>query len=324
MHSLEVDVSPVKQRSCNRQKTVLAATLIAVVGIGIIAEVASMGRSAQLHVAQFQTEDDGGIPRIIHFSVEHCDGATMRKIQGNLRNANVTGFRVLCHGASFREAYVRHNLPDYAQFYVHLTTPMMIADVFRYMVLHQIGGFYLDDDVELFPSFREHFERMRFSQIIVGWERRTDSVPIGTWCSDFGGMLCNSLALWAVAAVPKQDAIHDLIVTWPNYFESHNDHDNISDQDVLKHTGPVHFTNRTGPVHFTNRMLKFVEVEEVLGIEAFGYGQAHSTSPVCDPSNDKVWMKHRSEGKWHGQGMSQPQIFEKNLSGFDEDVLAYV
>merc|ERR1712232_707214 len=100
------------------------------------------------------------------------------------------------------------------------------------------------------------------------------------------GMLCNSIATWAIGSVPNSGVLQDVIDSCREYFDNHSS--DVSVQSVLQHTGPAHFTTRE---------LKLVNESDVLGIEAFGCGQLHSNSPECSKADSRIWMKHRFEGK---------------------------
>lgn len=223
------------------------------------------------------------VPKTIHIVAKQCNTNLRRGVWANIQGVDLSCFEIRCYSNTYKEAYVRKFFPEWADFYMSLPMPVMQADIIRYLILYNEGGFYMDDDVDVLPGFSVSFERMRKESLIVGWERRGGE-PIGTWCgAKTTGMLCNSLANFAIGARAGTKALLDVVRSSEEFFRVTKT-TGSSFQDVLQGTGPV---------RFSNVVLSQLSADKVQFIDAFGcrFGS-------CNRADFRMWLHHRFEGKW--------------------------
>lgn len=239
------------------------------------------GRQAGCDIDDFWKQDS--VPKTIHIAVKSCDSDKRRMIWANIEGVDLSCFEIRCHSNVYKGVYVRRFFPEWVDFYTHLPQPAMQADIYRYLVLYKEGGFYMDDDVDVYPGFATNFERIRNETLIVGWER-ADTVPVGTWCGEKdAGMLCNSLATFAIGAQAGAQALIDVVKSSEEFFRVNKTTGNAS-QDLL--TG-------TGPVRFSSVVLPQLPVGKVLWLGAFG---CRLGGIPCDNTSGTEWLHHRNEG----------------------------
>lgn len=259
--------------------------------------------------SMLQVRSSGSIPRILHTVVKNCsDPRSVQKLKLNrhVLLAYAADFQFRCYDDASMPDHVKNWLPQYADIFGRIPSNIARSDLFRYIAVWHEGGFHADDDVVILPGFLRGiaWSKANSRSFLVGWERRTPTVSLGGGCKEHYNvrcsigekecMLCNSLAQWTFGAERKHPLFLDLVQQVVDYFD-HPLIKKLSDTDVLHYTGPV---------MFSTRVLMHQQPSDVLGIEAFGCGQSHSNSPLCDPANETIWSQHLFEGKWRTESGS--------------------
>lgn len=218
--------------------------------------------------------------------------------------------------------FVRYYYPEFADAYDQLPVPVMRADLWRYLVIHQFGGFYMDTDVQC----RSPIDRWGRELLDHGSFSDTDTIGmmIGTEfcnCTANYGHQSGTIQFvqWIFGAKPKHPVLYRAAEIAIANARRHNA------TDPLTVTGPVVFTQAILEHFVANGALTsdqiiwalgegethqvvnaaFVNCRErnalvgdvaVLNKQAFGYHREHVNSP--DWASEELYVEHHFFGAW--------------------------
>mmetsp|Transcript_52982 Transcript_52982/g.113139 ORF Transcript_52982/g.113139 Transcript_52982/m.113139 type:complete len:463 (-) Transcript_52982:86-1474(-) len=163
--------------------------------------------------------EDGPIPYTLFTVVEDCHQNKQDVLRVNVKNADLKCFEFLCYDDSIREAYVEKNFKEWKELLPKLDSKMK-RDIFRFMLMYEEGGFFIEEDIDLYPSFPAHFEDWREQGLILGWGRRAPEKPFNEWCQDYGEGFCSSAAIWSFGAKPGHEVVKNVLDATKEYLKN--------------------------------------------------------------------------------------------------------
>lgn len=147
------------------------------------------------------------------------------------------------------DKFVRKHYPQYYHIYNQLVNKMMKVDAIRFFILHCYGGYYIDQDLELYKSLDhialDYPDKKVFVSRLNNWIVGTKTLSLPP---NVGKRLLNNFFF---ASVPRHPLWIDLIESIPiksswNKFE----HSIIG---ILKVAGPLHVTSVVRRRHKENK-----------------------------------------------------------------------
>jgi len=160
------------------------------------------------------------------------------------------------------------------------------ADFFRYLLMYEIGGIYLDIKSTMDMPLQEVL--------------KTDNYILSHWENDFGkrfqgwGMhpnlgVINEFQQWHIVAPPKHPFLKAVIleVMW-----------NIDNYSPSKHgVGKMGVMNVTGPLAYTRAIIpiKATYKHELLNIEKLGFRYSVTGFPGRELAHEKLFSNHYSK-----------------------------
>ena len=131
--------------------------------------------------------------------------------------------------------FIQINYPEYLELYNWYPRPVLKADLFRLLAVHQLGGFYLDTDFMM----KEPLDELCGFRAVFAWEHEIDDrefdLRYPPWVRTREEKLTvANYAFGAGAGHPFISAIVDEIIRRTESFEE----ENCTDLDILHATGP--------------------------------------------------------------------------------------
>lgn len=194
------------------------------------------------------------------------------------------------------EDFVRTHFPQHWDAYSALPRAVEKADLFRYMAVLQLGGYYADTDTTCFRDL----DALAGAQdtCIVGVEHAflDDQEPSGVdrqYCQWFFGAVAGHPFLQELVQEVADNARSGRDCSLPNRKFSAT-------------------TNKTGPVIFTRVANRHLNAIRVLPQAAFGtIPRTHEPwSPVINPTAvaQDVWVRHHFQGSWKMAGRRETRL----------------
>jgi inositol phosphorylceramide mannosyltransferase catalytic subunit len=195
--------------------------------------------------------------------------------------------------------FVRAQFPSHLESYLRLPLPILRADLFRYMVLHRLGGVYADIDMECLRSF-DRFTRL--SGLLLSVETKlTDARR-----RELGYRRRWQLANCVLAAEPGHWFLEMLI-------------DRITDQSAAEARTDDDVEDWTGPRLLTRLYYELPARRQAeIGILAQLYWMPPTSYPNRWPVNARMYARHHFQGSWKSRSAAAPlplsrRIVRRNL-----------
>eukprot|EP00730_Choanoeca_flexa_P006592 TRINITY_DN12182_c0_g2_i12.p1 TRINITY_DN12182_c0_g2~~TRINITY_DN12182_c0_g2_i12.p1 ORF type:complete len:657 (+),score=126.19 TRINITY_DN12182_c0_g2_i12:35-2005(+) len=250
------------------------------------------------------------IPKIIHQTWKTTEiPATCTSAVASWKAKN-PGFEYRFYTDADMDAIIKRDHAELWGMYQRMV-PVMKADLFRYLILYDVGGYYADIDVECLQPIETWQTRSRtFFNVgmMVGFEVITGTRP--DWRKWFARKF--QMCQWTIASVPEHPILGRVIDHIWNVFENHTD-EQIQTRSAVDLTGPAvwsdavtdfmkHEFNVTfGQDPFKSNMLRdeFVLVGDVLllPLRSLAVGSAGYQPPATYDYEDQ-FVRHGFQGSW--------------------------
>ena len=133
------------------------------------------------------------------------------------------------------EDFIKRQCPDFSELYQWYPRPVMKADLFRLLVVRELGGFYLDTDFllrEPLDPLCEHAAVFAYEHVI---EPQEFDLRYPSWMrTDEETLTLANYAFGAEACHPFMDVILDEVISRTRTLEV----EEVTDLDILHATGP--------------------------------------------------------------------------------------
>eukprot|EP00039_Didymoeca_costata_P029570 m.25251 g.25251 ORF g.25251 m.25251 type:complete len:1001 (+) comp7690_c0_seq1:225-3227(+) len=188
--------------------------------------------------------------------------------------------------------------------------PIEKADLFRYAILHDVGGIYADIDVTCSRPVDEWLRNTGDYynvDLIVGFEVATDRPDWRKW---FARKF--QITQWAMAGIAKHPVFWDIMLKIDQFFKDHTDEER-NEHSVVDTTGPGPWSDsvmefldkqhgmKWGEGHFTKEVAaeRFNHIGRVLMLPIRSFSLA-SAGYELKPhhSMDDVFLRHGFKGSW--------------------------